>query len=134
MSKILLLEDDAGLLYTLRTALEGAGHKVLSATSVADAICTLRDEQPDVLVLDLIINSSYSIQVADYAGIALPDAQVIYITGSGMFPQGELFGLSGNARWVLRKPLKLKDLIDMVDHFSGDQQSVEQAQPPMVSQ
>ena len=118
VSKVLLLEDDQGLRFTFASALQQAGHQVIDVGTVAEAVRSLRTNRPDVLILDLIIDGTYSIQVADYAGYALPEAEVIFITGSGMFPQGELFRLSGNARWVLRKPVNLQDLTDMVNHSS----------------
>ena len=73
----------------------------------------------DVLVLDLKIGEEMSLPVADYAALLRPDIPVVYITGSRLFSGGELFTLSRNIRWVLRKPVNLSDLLSMVDHVTG---------------
>ena len=87
--------------------------------SCAEAIAELSKASPDVLVLDLKIGEEISLPVADYAALSCPDTPVVYITGSRLFTGGELFGLSRNIRWVLRKPVALPDLLSMVDHVSG---------------
>lgn len=130
MATVLLLEDDAGLRFTFAQTLEDAGHTVISVADNDAALAQLRKCTPDVLLLDLMINGAFSTDVADYAGYAAPDAAVIYVTGSGLFPKGELFRMSRNARWVLRKPVDLGDLANMVEHACA-QASVKPPQLPL---
>lgn len=117
--KVLLLEDDCGIRFTFNQALQGAGYDVTAVSTCADAISALSKTSPDVLVLDLKIGEEMSLPVADYAAVSCPDTPVVYITGSRLFAGGELFGLSRNIRWVLRKPVQLHDLLTMVDHLTG---------------
>ena len=118
MKKILLLEDDDGLRFTLTAALERIGHRhVIGVKSCDEAIKVLRRQKPDLVVLDLVIGAESSIDVANYAQYAAPDADVIYITGSRLFPLGELHTMAQNVRWVLRKPVDLRDLDNIVDHL-----------------
>ncbi|MEN8951982.1 hypothetical protein [Planktotalea arctica] len=74
---------------------------------------------PDLLLLDLLIGQGVSIQVADLAGYRIPDAEIIYLTGSSKYPNGELFELSRNASWVLRKPISFNELKAMLTHFAA---------------
>lgn len=117
--KVLLLEDDTGIRFTFNQALQGAGYDVTAVSSCAEAISALSKSSPDVLVLDLKIGEEMSLPVADYAAMSCPDTPVVYITGSRLFAGGELFGLSRNIRWVLRKPVELPDLLSMVDHLAS---------------
>lgn len=118
MSLVLVLEDDAGLRFAFSEALENEGHSVLSAGDPDSAIAFLKRQVPDVLLLDLMIGDGYSTDVANYAAFAVPDAHVIYVTGSGLFPKGELFDMCRNARMILRKPVNLRELTDLVTHIS----------------
>lgn len=113
---VLLLEDDFGLRFTYQEALEADGHEVIATATLDEALKVLKFHKPDALLFDLIINGETSIDVASYASYAAPNAEVVYITGSDMYPNGEIFNLSDNARWILRKPVCLKDLTNMMDH------------------
>ena len=118
MAVVLLLEDDPGLQYVFSEALEDAGHDVHVASDNDQAMSALRRCTPDVLLLDLMIQGGLSTDVANYAVYSAPDAGVIYMTGSGLFPKGELFGMSRHARMVLRKPVDIKELTTMVAHVT----------------
>lgn len=121
MAKVLVLEDDPGLQFVLREALVTAGHTVYVASDNETAVNVLRRHKPDVLLLDLLIGGGLSTDVANYAGYSAPDAAVIFMTGSGLFPKGELFGMTQNARWVLRKPVNIEELTTLIAHATGQE-------------
>ena len=116
MALVLVLEDDAGLRFAISEVLENHGHSVLPAADAEAALAYLRRHDPDILLLDLMIGAGYSTDVANYAAFAAPNAHVIYVTGSGLFPKGELFDMCRNARLILRKPVDLHELTDLVSH------------------
>lgn len=118
MALILILEDDPTLQFAFHEAVEGAGHDVITAATTDKALDLLRRHKPDVLLLDLMVGQTISTDVANYAAVAAPHARVIYVTGSRLFPKGELFDLSRNTHLILRKPVKLSELTDMVHHVS----------------
>lgn len=119
MSDVLLLEDDGGLQFALSEALTGEGHTVHVASDNESAMNLLRRKTPDVLLLDLMIGGGLSTDVANYAVYSAPHAAVIFMTGSGLFPKGELFGMSRNARWILRKPVNIDELTTMISHVTN---------------
>jgi CheY-like chemotaxis protein len=127
--KVLVLEDDSALRFALTQILEDAGHIAFAAASIPAACEILNQVAPDLLLLDLMIGPIDSIQVADLAGYRFPDAAIIYITGSNKFPNGELFQLSRNASWVLRKPVDFGELKAMIAHLD----SASFAQPMAVA-
>lgn len=117
--KVMVLEDDPSLRFALTQVLEGEGHRVFAAANISQAVEVLLRVAPDVLLLDLMIGREYSIQIADLAGYRVPNAEVIYLTGSNMFPNGELYKLSQNASWVLRKPIDFFELKSMLTHLQN---------------
>ncbi|UWQ58556.1 response regulator [Leisingera caerulea] len=118
-AKVLLLEDDADVRFTFSMAFQEVGYDVTAVTTCSEAISALTELPLDVLVLDLMIGEELTLPVADYAALLRPDIPVVCITGSRLFSGGELFTLSRNIRWVLRKPVNLSDLLSMVDHVTG---------------
>lgn len=120
MAVVLVVEDDVGLQFVIGEALRSAGHEVHVACDNEQAMAVLRRHTPDILLLDLMVENGMSTDVANYAAYSAPDAAVIFMTGSGMFPKGELFGMSQNARLVLRKPVHLGELDTMIKHVTAD--------------
>jgi DNA-binding response OmpR family regulator len=63
MAKILVVDDDAGVLRSIRRVLESAGFKVSTATRGAEALEMLKQDRPDVLVLDIIMPEMTGLEV-----------------------------------------------------------------------
>ena len=57
MAKVLLVDDDIDLVAMNTKVLEAHGHRVLAAYSSDEARLILRDETPDVAVLDVMMES-----------------------------------------------------------------------------
>ena len=51
-AKVLIIDDDKDLRYSLRRALAGQGHNVLEADSGESGVALAKREQPDVILLD----------------------------------------------------------------------------------
>ena len=51
-AKVLVIDDDKDLRYSLRRALAGLGHQVLEADSGETGVALAKREQPDVILLD----------------------------------------------------------------------------------
>ena len=115
--EILILEDDPSLRFAYAQMLEDCGHNIHKAGDIPTAVSLLNRITPDLLLLDLMIGSSTSILISDLAKYRAPDADIVYVTGSGRFPNGELLGLSCGASWVLRKPVDFVELKAMVAHL-----------------
>lgn len=115
--EVLILEDDDALRFALSQALEDEGHQIHQARNISEAISILNRAQPKLLLLDLMIGENCSIQLADLAGYRLPDAEILYLTGSDKFPNGELFEFSKNIAMVLRKPVDFRQLKAVCKHI-----------------
>jgi len=108
--RALLLEDDESSRIMFSACLHRAGHEVLECATIAEALTCLRTRQIDLLVLDLLIDNTNCLGVARYAGYAAPEAEIILITGSEKFANGELLTEFPGINWILRKPVPLDDL------------------------
>jgi len=116
---VLVLEDDSSLRFALIQFLDEIGHKTFAAADMPEALEILKRETPDLLLLDLMIGPKDSLPLADLAGYRCPDAEIIYMTGSNKFPNGELFTFAKNVSWVLRKPIDFVELGAMLTHIEA---------------
>jgi DNA-binding response OmpR family regulator len=55
MSKILVVDDEVALVETLRINLERQQHDVVTATTGEEAVRVARQEQPDLIILDVML-------------------------------------------------------------------------------
>ena len=114
---VLILEDDQTLAQVFFDALDGAGHDATVVNSNADAISQLFRRKFDLLICDLMIYGQTSIPVLEYANFACPDAEIILVTGSGLFPRGELHYWVSDVSYRIQKPVKIDDLLLLVSHY-----------------
>ncbi len=57
MAKILVVDDDPDIITAVRMALEGVGHDVVEAYSGEEGFEKLKSENPDVLILDVMMET-----------------------------------------------------------------------------
>jgi chemosensory pili system protein ChpA (sensor histidine kinase/response regulator) len=98
MPKVLVVDDDPDFVKVTTKVLEKAGYEVVSAANGAKALKSMRQEMPDVVLLDIMM--SYILDGLDVSremaeDPALKDIPVIMVTSltgvkaSGMFPTDE---------------------------------------------
>jgi CheY-like chemotaxis protein len=63
VAKILAIDDDPDFIEFIRIILEAEGHSVICAYNVDQALALMRQEHPDLVLLDLLI--SYAMQGLD---------------------------------------------------------------------
>lgn len=81
MASVLVVDDERGMRETLRRMLEREGHQVTAAGDVKDALHTLEEKQPDVVVTDIVMPGRSGVELAHAAKDKWPPVKVILITG-----------------------------------------------------
>ena len=120
MARILVVDDDPDFVEATRLVLEKEKHEVISASSGSEGVERIRRDKPDVVILDVIMNT-----VLD--GLAVTDrlredeqlrhVPVIMVTSiasteyADMFPTDEYVHVSA----FLSKPVKPAALIRQVN-------------------
>ena len=107
--RILLVEDDAVLGDVMRRSLEGSGHRVDSAASVADADHFWRVQAFDAVLLDLNLadgNGLYALRAARARGDRTP---VLVLTARNRTEE-RIAGLDAGADDYLGKPFDLAEV------------------------
>jgi CheY-like chemotaxis protein len=119
MARVLVVDDDPDFVKVTTKVLEQAGHEVLSAANGAKALQVMRQDTPDLVLLDIMM--SYILDGLDVSremaeDPVLKDVPVIMVTsltgvkGSAMFPTDEYVPVD---EW-LAKPVDPQTLLTRV--------------------
>jgi DNA-binding response OmpR family regulator len=119
MGKILVIEDDAGVRRLCRQALNRLGHQVIEAESGFSGLEMVREEVPDLVLLDWIMPRMDGMETLR-AIKALPNGQempVVMMTALGSTPDIWL-ATSNGADGYITKPFRVADLASLANRFA----------------
>jgi len=111
--RVLLVDDEVGYLDVLSKRLRLRGFEVVTASSGAAAIRSLRQRDFDAAVLDLKMEDMDGIEVLKVLKKMLPSLQVIMLTGHGS-ERAARDGLALGAYDYLIKPIGLDLLVGTI--------------------
>ncbi|MEO6209014.1 MAG: response regulator [Gemmatimonadaceae bacterium] len=121
---ILLVEDNALVIGALRLLLEETGHRVSDASTIASAARVLRDDPPDLVLLDLTLGGEDGLSLmssVDATGGVRPI--VIALTGHD---DTETYArcTAAGCRAVLLKPIAPMKLKGQIAEWMGERAGV----------
>jgi len=112
--KILLVDDDPGLLRLLSIRLRAADYEVEAVDSAADALGILNRFRPDLVISDLRMDKMDGIGLLKELQSRTPGLRVLIITAHGTIPDAVTATQSG-AFGFLTKPIDKEELIETVE-------------------
>ena len=108
---ILVVEDEPNVQELVTVNLEHAGHRVLRAASAEEAEAAIREELPDVLILDWMLPGESGISLARrLRGSERTQALPILMLTARAMEQDKIAGLEVGADDYLTKPFSPKEL------------------------
>jgi len=115
MLKLLLVEDDPALQFTIQTALEAKGYLVDAVSTTGDALDRLNsgDAYP-VVVSDIYVDERTGLDVLEAARLRDPLCAVILMTGRGTM-ETVMAATRGGAFDYIAKPFDLDVMIDAIE-------------------
>jgi CheY-like chemotaxis protein len=121
--RILVVDDTPALLDVIRTCLEDEGYRVRTCLESRYAAQMAREEQPDVIMLDVFMPevSGWEVLAELRGDPALSSTPVIVCTAFVAEAMGRLAELKGPDQdlGLLPKPFELEELIEVVGSVSG---------------
>lgn len=120
MAKILIVDDDPDFTETTRIVLESAGHTVLNATSGDKGFARAKEEKPDLIVLDVIMDSvldGVSMSQSMYDDPEMRATPIIMVTSIANTDYAELFPTDDyiHIQAFLTKPVAPDSLLKQVE-------------------
>ena len=112
--RLLLVDDDPGLLRLLSIRLGAVGHKVEAVDSAAAALRAVNSFAPDLVITDLRMEGIDGMQLLDELHRRRPGLPVLMITAHGTIPDAVAATQSG-AFGFLTKPIDKNELLSQVE-------------------
>ena len=112
--KILLVDDDPGLLRLLSIRLRAEGYEVEAVESAHKALATLNRFSPDLVITDLRMDKMDGIGLLKELQTRSPGLRVVIITAHGTIPDAVVATQSG-AFGFLTKPIDKDELMQTVE-------------------
>lgn len=81
-ARILIVDDEAAILFTMEAMLQRRGHSVTAAASGEEALQLIAQSSFDLLLLDLKMPGMSGLDVAYRAREIQPEVSILFLTGS----------------------------------------------------
>ncbi len=108
-SSILVIEDEPGIVDFLERGLRGQGFEVTAALDGETGLATALHDNPDLVVLDMLLPGRSGLDVLGELHAARPELPVIALTALGEV-EDRVTGLDAGAVDYLTKPFSLAEL------------------------
>ncbi len=108
-SSILVIEDEPGIVDFLERGLRGQGFEVTAALDGETGLATALQDNPDLVVLDMLLPGRSGLDVLSELHAARPELPVIALTALGEV-EDRVTGLDAGAVDYLTKPFSLSEL------------------------
>ena len=116
MARILVIDDEELVRFTLKQALQKAGHEVLEAADGKDGVAVSKRSPVDLIITDIIMPEKEGVETIVELRRDDPDVKIIAISGGGRTGTTDYLELAqklGSQR-VLRKPFGRQELLEAV--------------------
>ncbi len=118
---IMVVDDNPDIITIVRTILEGKGFNVLSASSGAECLETLKSEKPDLIVLDIMMPEMDGLEVLTRlkAMSEFSNVPVVLLTAKVQY-EDVLGGYKLGADYYITKPFTSTQLINGINLLLGE--------------
>src|SRR4029453_15797612 len=114
MATLLVIDDEAGIRFTIREVLQSDELRVLSAENSADGLRLTRDERPEFFLPRIRLGDESGLEVFHQLRAIDPKLLVVFITGHGT-AETAIEAMKLGAFDYLVKPLDLSELQHVVE-------------------
>jgi DNA-binding NtrC family response regulator len=108
--KILLVDDEMGILDSLRILFKGEGYEVLTAMGGGEALEVLATEKPDLVVTDIRMPGISGLEVLSRTRDLDPEIPVILMTAQASL-QSAVRAVNEGAYYYIQKPFSNEELL-----------------------
>ena len=109
-AKILLVDDESGILESLGILFRGEGYEVLTSHTGKDALAQLAHDKPDLVITDIRMPGASGLDVMSFAKEVDPELPVILMTAQASL-QSAVKAVNEGAYYYLQKPFSNDELL-----------------------
>jgi two-component system response regulator HydG len=111
--KVLVIDDEEGHAEAMAETLSSIGLEVDRASSGTEGLRKIAEEDPDIVVTDLVMNDMGGMEILRAAKAGRPDREVIVVSGRGGI-ESAVEAMKAGAATYLRKPLRVEEVREVV--------------------
>jgi two-component system alkaline phosphatase synthesis response regulator PhoP/two-component system response regulator VicR len=121
MAKILVVDDHPSIVRLLQRVLQTERHEVVTAADGEEALRKVREEQPALVILDVMMPRKNGFEVLRELRSNPESEQTIVIMLTARDLDVEMkHGLQLGADWYLPKPFSPTEVVSLTRRFLGD--------------
>ena len=119
--KILVIDDDCLVRYTLSRILSSSGYEVVTASDGLRGMTVLHNEHPDVVITDIIMPEQEGIDTILQIRRARPHVKIIAISGGGRIRNIDFLKMASSlgADDVIPKPFEADELLSRLSRIGS---------------
>ncbi len=131
--KILIVDDESLILYSLSMMLRGDGREVKTASNGRDALQEISNHRYDICFLDIHLPDMNGLDIMKIVKEVSPATNVIIMTG-GEITHTMMKSIRENARLFMAKPFEMGQVTAIVDQLlaQGEPLNREESKAPMA--
>ncbi|TAL25414.1 MAG: response regulator [Nitrospirae bacterium] len=120
MSKVIVIDDEPFILMMIEDKLKKAGFKVVTLRESINAVPIIRNEKPDLIILDWMMPELSGIDLCKMlkADAELAEIPIFMLTAKGQEADEQL-GLKHGVTRYITKPFSPKSLLEMIEEAIG---------------
>jgi len=111
--KILIIDRDESFLEALKVRLEGEGYNVIFSARASEGLKIVRDEYPEIVILDYHIPDRNSVEVLDEIRRDFPNTFVIMTSGQGV-EESAIELIKAGASDYFVKPININKFVNAI--------------------
>ncbi len=121
MARVLVVDDEEFIRFTLRQMLEKAGHEVVEAVNGQDALDSFAAAPVDLVITDIIMPEKEGIETIVELRRQQPDLKIIAVSGGGRTKTMDYLEIAERlgADSAIPKPLQRQVVMDAVNKALG---------------
>lgn len=119
MAKLLVIEDDPAVRFSLLAALQALGHDVDAAANGVEGVARCRESHYDLIITDLIMPEKDGVETILELKLEKPGLKIIAISGGGRNQDIMETAYTIGADCALAKPFSVNDLSSCVNRMLG---------------
>lgn len=130
---VLLVDDSEPVLNGWARELGGLGKRVLRARRRRDVGALLREQRPDLAVVDLFLDHENGLDIVRDLKAAAPDGYVIVVTGAPSVAY-TMEAVRAGADEVFAKPVNASHMVQVAEGLGNADFETESTPPPTLAQ
>lgn len=118
--RILVVDDDEGVVEPVRHGLEDRGYEVMVAHDGAEALMRVERDAPDLVLLDMVMPRKNGLAVLDRLSGRLQFAPRIIMMSGNVDDRHRVYARDRGVTTFIAKPIDVSELLDQVDSVMAE--------------